>query len=187
MSIYGRSHQARTNDAIAHVFAAPVRPLRVVASEAVGGGRGREAFYSTRHDATGEQVTWYAMRWSVEVTFRDSKQHLGVEEPQGWTKPSVERTAPPRDAPPPHRRALVRRRRLPSLAAARLPVVCLEIRTVVRRHARHTPTPFRQDGGFEDGPPGAGCQKTRYAPRKRCRYGRGNCKTRGWVGRRALR
>lgn len=34
------------------------------------------------------------MRWSVEVTFRDSKQHLGVEEPQGWTTPSVERTSP---------------------------------------------------------------------------------------------
>jgi hypothetical protein len=34
------------------------------------------------------------MRWSVEVTFRDSKQHLGVEEPQGWKTPSVERTSP---------------------------------------------------------------------------------------------
>lgn len=95
VSIYGRSHQARMNDAVAHVFAAPDRPLRVVASEAIGGGRGREAFYSTRSDATAEQVvTWYAMRWSVEVTFRDSKQHLGVEEPQGWTRSSVERTAP---------------------------------------------------------------------------------------------
>lgn len=82
-------------DAVAHIFAASARPLRVVASEAIGGGRGREAFYSTRHDATAEQVVaWYAMRWSVEVTFRDSKQRLGVEEPQGWTRASVERTAP---------------------------------------------------------------------------------------------
>ena len=34
------------------------------------------------------------MRWSLEVTFHDSKQHLGFEEPQGWTKRAVQRTAP---------------------------------------------------------------------------------------------
>lgn len=34
------------------------------------------------------------MRWSVEVTFRDSKQCLGFEEPQGWSRKAVERTAP---------------------------------------------------------------------------------------------
>jgi hypothetical protein len=56
---------------------------------------GQEAFYSTCHEATAEQViAWYAMRWSVEVTFHDSKQHLGFEQPQGWTRRSVERTAP---------------------------------------------------------------------------------------------
>lgn len=27
-------------------------------------------------------------------TFHDSKQHLGFEEPQGWTRQAVERTAP---------------------------------------------------------------------------------------------
>ena len=77
------------------VHAAPERPLRVVAAEAVQGGRGQEAFYSTACDATAEQViAWYAMRWSLEVTNHDSKQHLGFEEPQGWTRRSVERTAP---------------------------------------------------------------------------------------------
>jgi hypothetical protein len=28
------------------------------------------------------------------VAFHDSKQHLGFEEPQGWTRRAVERTAP---------------------------------------------------------------------------------------------
>lgn len=52
-------------------------------------------FYSTCHEAAAEQViTWYAMRWSVEVTFHDSKQYLGFEEPQGWTRRAAERTAP---------------------------------------------------------------------------------------------
>jgi len=41
------------------------------------------SLYSTCHEATAEQVIrWYAMRWSVEVTFRDSKQCLSFEEPQ---------------------------------------------------------------------------------------------------------
>jgi hypothetical protein len=95
LDIYGRSEDARLADQVARVHAAPERPLRVVAAEAVKGGRGQEAFYSTCSDATAEQViAWYAMRWSIEVTNHDSKQHLGFEQPQGWTRRSVERTAP---------------------------------------------------------------------------------------------
>jgi len=95
LEIYGRAQTARLADQVARVHAAPERPLRVVAAEAVKGGRGQEAFYSTCHEATAEEViAWYAMRWSVEVTFHDSKQHLGFEQPQGWTRRSVERTAP---------------------------------------------------------------------------------------------
>jgi len=95
LHIYGRSEDARLADQLARVHAAPERPLRVVAAEAVKGGRGQEAFYSTCWDATAEQViAWYAMRWSMEVTNHDSKQYLGFEQPQGWTRRSVERTAP---------------------------------------------------------------------------------------------
>ncbi len=95
LAIYGRTETTRLADAEARVHAVPDRPLRVVAVEAVRGGRGQEAFYSTRHEATAEDIlTWYAMRWSIEVAFRDSKQHLGFEEPQGWTRQAVERTAP---------------------------------------------------------------------------------------------
>jgi hypothetical protein len=95
LCIYGRHELARLSDIVARVFSVPERPLRAVAVEALEGGRGREAFYSTCVDATGEQVLiWYALRWSVEVTFRDCKQHLGFEEPQGWTRQAVQRTAP---------------------------------------------------------------------------------------------
>lgn len=95
LAIYGRHQQARLADVEARVFAAPQRPLRVVAVEALRGGRGQEAFYSTCHRAAAEQViAWYAMRWSIEVAFHDSKQHLGFEEPQGWSRRAVQRTAP---------------------------------------------------------------------------------------------
>jgi hypothetical protein len=95
LNIYGRQERARVCDQEARMYAVPERPLRVVAVEALSGGRGREAFYSTCHAARAEAIlTWYAWRWSLEVTFHDSKQHLGFEEPQGWTRQAVERTAP---------------------------------------------------------------------------------------------
>ena len=47
------------------------------------------------HDADAQQVlTWYTMRWAIEVTFHDSKQHLGFEQPQGWTPKAAQRPAP---------------------------------------------------------------------------------------------
>lgn len=95
LEIYGRREHARVSHTEARVYAVPERPLRVVAVEALKGGRGREAFYSTAYTAAAVEVlTWYAWRWSVEVTFHDAKQHLGFEDPQGWTRKAVERTAP---------------------------------------------------------------------------------------------
>jgi hypothetical protein len=95
LNLYGRHDQVRLCDATAYVYAAPQRPLRVVAVEPLSGGRTRQAFYSTCHQATAlEVLTWYAWRWSIEVAFHDSKQSLGFEEPQGWTRRAVQRTAP---------------------------------------------------------------------------------------------
>ena len=95
LEVYGRSETARLADVCARVFAVPDRPLRVVAVEALKGGRGQEVFYSTCHEATAEQVIrWYASRWSMEVTNHDSKQSLGFQEPQAWSRRAVERTAP---------------------------------------------------------------------------------------------
>ena len=93
--IYGRSETARVADCEARVHKAPEKPLRVVAIEPLTGGRKPQAFYSTCHEATAQQViAWYASRWSIEVAFHDSKQHLGFEQPQGWSRKAVERTAP---------------------------------------------------------------------------------------------
>jgi len=95
LNIYGRRQKFRIDDMAGRMFKVPDRPLRIVAVEALSGGRGREAFYSTCVDATAVQVLlWYSWRWSVEVTFHDSKQHLGFEEPQGWSRRSAQRTCP---------------------------------------------------------------------------------------------
>jgi hypothetical protein len=95
LDIYGRCQKLRICEMVARVFKVPDRPLRIVAVEALAGGRSREAFYSTCVDAAAVQLLlWYSWRWSTEATFHESKQHLGFEEPQGWTRKSVQRTGP---------------------------------------------------------------------------------------------
>jgi SRSO17 transposase len=95
LNIYGRRDRSRVVDAVAHLYHRPDRPARVVAVEPLTGGRTVQAFYSTCHEASAEQVlTWYAMRWSIEEAFQHSKGQLGFEEPQGWSRRAVQRTAP---------------------------------------------------------------------------------------------
>ena len=95
LAIYGRRDRVRLAEAQACVHAVPDRLLRVVAVEPLSGGRKPQAFYSTAADAAAERVLWwYAARWSLEVTFHDAKQHLGLEQPQNWSRRAVERTAP---------------------------------------------------------------------------------------------
>src|SRR5208283_4307704 len=39
-------------------------------------------------------IQGYCRRWSVELAFFDSKQHLGLHDPQVWSERSVERAHP---------------------------------------------------------------------------------------------
>ena len=96
LDIYGRHERARVATCVALWYgSAGSRLVRVVAVEPLSSGRKPQAFYTTVIDATAEQViSGYARRWAVEVTFREAKGHLGFEEPQGWTRRAVERTAP---------------------------------------------------------------------------------------------
>jgi hypothetical protein len=51
-------------------------------------------FITTDRTATGAQTTSrYAGRWSIEVCFRDVKQHLGGQDPQSWKRQGPERAA----------------------------------------------------------------------------------------------
>lgn len=95
LDIYGRKDKSRVAECVARVYAAPDRPLKVVAVQPLTGGRKAQAFFSTCPDDTAERVlVRYASRWSLEVSFHDAKGQLGFEQPQGWTKPSAQRTAP---------------------------------------------------------------------------------------------
>ena len=51
-------------------------------------------FITTDLEATGAQTaSRYAGRWSIEVCFRDVKQHLGAQDPQSWKRQGPERAA----------------------------------------------------------------------------------------------
>jgi SRSO17 transposase len=95
LDIYGRKDKSRVAETTARCYAAPDRELKIVAVQPLTGGRTNQAFFSTCPSDNAEQVlVRYAARWSLEVTNHDAKGQLGFEEPQGWTKLAVQRTAP---------------------------------------------------------------------------------------------
>jgi len=119
---------------------------------------------SYRSRIADQVIRWYAMRWSVEVSFRDSKQCLGFEEPQGGGAHRPAGHASPHDG-----RALVRQRRPSALAAAGPPLVSGEGRPVVHRHACHPASGERAKTCFSAGTERPGFQKAGPAPGKRGR------------------
>jgi hypothetical protein len=95
LDLYGRRDRVRLAEAEARWHNIPHRPLKIVAVEPLTGGRSIQAFYSTCHQAAGEEILrGYGGRWSIEETNQASKQSLGFEEPQSWSRRAVQRTAP---------------------------------------------------------------------------------------------
>jgi hypothetical protein len=54
-----------------------------------------EAFFCTDLQAMPAQIlAWVVMRWSVEVTFKEVRAHLGVETQRQWSDHAIARTTP---------------------------------------------------------------------------------------------
>jgi len=71
------------------------RLLNIIVIRDPSGRRWDSAYYSTDLQATAEElIERYARRWTLEVTFRDVKQHLGFEDSPSRTEKAVRRTAP---------------------------------------------------------------------------------------------
>lgn len=95
LDVYGRHQTSRVAEQLAHTYALPDRPIRVVAIAPIKGQGDSLALFTTGLDSTAEDtITRFARRWSIEVTNHDTKQHLGFEDPQSWTAQAVQRTAP---------------------------------------------------------------------------------------------
>lgn len=96
VTLYGRAVTASVFRCTALWYAAlPAEPVRVVVVRDPAGHRQDEAFFCTDLAASAAFVLEaYARRWTLEVTFHDTKQSLGFEDPQSQTSMAVQRTAP---------------------------------------------------------------------------------------------
>jgi hypothetical protein len=71
------------------------RLLRLVLSRDTVGDRPTRIFYSTKIDLPPREIlSLFSLRWSVEVTHFDCKQHLGLEDAANRNEQAVKRTAP---------------------------------------------------------------------------------------------
>jgi hypothetical protein len=71
------------------------QPVQIVLVRDPSGQRKDEAFFCTDPSVSvAFLLEGYARRWTLEVTFFESKQVLGFQDPQNQTKAAVERTAP---------------------------------------------------------------------------------------------
>lgn len=73
----------------------PVVPIRWVLIRDPLGKFESQALLCTDLEVTPEQiVTWFVLRWQVEVTFEESRRHLGVETQRQWSDQAILRTTP---------------------------------------------------------------------------------------------
>jgi DDE superfamily endonuclease len=96
VTLYGRSVTPHVFALTALWYAAlPEHPVRIVVIRDPTGRRQDEAFFCTDPGVTdGFILEGYARRWTLEVTFHDAKQHLGLADPQAQSPTAVRRTAP---------------------------------------------------------------------------------------------
>jgi hypothetical protein len=70
-------------------------PVRWVLTRDPAGGTDTRVFVCSDPEQSAAQIlTWYAMRWAVEVTFEEARRHLGFETQRQWSELAIERTTP---------------------------------------------------------------------------------------------
>jgi len=71
------------------------RPVRWVLTRDPTGRAETRAFVCSDPERTAlEILTWYAMRWAVEVTVAETRRHLGIETQRQWSDLAIQRTTP---------------------------------------------------------------------------------------------
>ena len=96
LQLYGRSVPPQVFQLTALWYVALRDQLvRIVVVRDPSGRRRDEAFFCTDLSVRASFILEsYARRWTLEVAFRDGKQHLGFADPQNQTAAAVRRTAP---------------------------------------------------------------------------------------------
>ncbi len=85
-----------TATAIWHHCGFPPAPIRWVLVRDSTGVRNPQAFLCTDLDlAPAMLLGWFVSRWSMETTFQEGREHLGVETQRQWSDLAIARTTPP--------------------------------------------------------------------------------------------
>jgi DDE superfamily endonuclease len=91
----GKALEITSDTALWYRPGTPVLPVRWVLVRDPDGKRAPQAFFST--DVTLEPadiIALYVRRWQIEVTFAETRAHLGVETQRQWTDNAIARTTP---------------------------------------------------------------------------------------------
>ena len=91
----GKALEITSNTALWYRPGTPVLPVRWVLVRDPDGKRDPQAFFST--DVSLEPtniIALYVRRWQIEVTFAETRAHLGVETQRQWTDNAIVRTTP---------------------------------------------------------------------------------------------
>jgi hypothetical protein len=84
-----------TGTAVWYSDGLPPAHIRWVLVRDPAGERETQAFLCTDLKATPEDILgWFVQRWSVETTFQESRQHVGVETQRQWSDLAIARTTP---------------------------------------------------------------------------------------------
>ena len=93
--IDGKTLEITSDTALWYRPGTPVMPIRWVLVRDPDGKRAPQAFFST--DTTLEPADVIALlvrRWQIEVTFAETRAHLGVETQRQWSDKAIARTTP---------------------------------------------------------------------------------------------
>ncbi|MER8868264.1 hypothetical protein NKI19_32295 [Mesorhizobium sp. M0751] len=91
----GKTLEITSDTALWYRPGTPAMPIRWVLVRDPDGNRPPQAFFST--DITLEPadvIALFVRRWQIEVTFAETRVHLGVETQRQWSDKAIARTTP---------------------------------------------------------------------------------------------
>jgi hypothetical protein len=95
---YGEGEQTLefcTGTALRYRYGSDPLPIRWVLTRDPSGKRPPKAIFSTDSTQTAEQIISDEIsRWSLEVTFEESRAHAGIETQRQWSDLAIERATP---------------------------------------------------------------------------------------------
>lgn len=90
-----RSVHVATGTAVWHSSGLPAVPMRWLLVRDPTGQLQPQAFLCTdEHMAPDQILAWFVRRWQVEVTFEETRAHLGMETQRQWSQLAIARTTP---------------------------------------------------------------------------------------------